>query len=166
MLSLLLVRGFMAHERKDVELTLLAYEPGVAIDLSGAEGLGLQPRYTGHEAWYELIGDLYENFRDPRYAVTRLVDAGDRVVFEFQFSGTGRVGGGRRNPSCRDGHASQRQGQGRAAGAFLARRMGPRPRRGGTLGVTALRLTRDAPGTGVAEPRMRHARICNLIDSY
>ena len=89
LLTLLLARGFEAHGRKDVEVTLIVYEPDVDISLSGAAGLGLAEGYSGHQGWYDLISDLYESFAEPHYAVKRVLDGGDRLVLAFDFLGTG-----------------------------------------------------------------------------
>ena len=84
-------RSFDAHARKDVEIAQLIYEPDVELSLSGAEGLGLAERYSGHEGWHDLIGDLYESFAEPRYTVKRVLDGGDRLVFEFEFAAMGNT---------------------------------------------------------------------------
>jgi hypothetical protein len=91
LLTFALRRAFDAHTRKDIEVTLLGYEPDVEIELHGAEGLGLKRHYSGHAGWYEFIGELYETFEDPRYSTSRLVDAGDRLVFQFEVMVRGRA---------------------------------------------------------------------------
>lgn len=91
MLTWALRRGFLAHDRKDVAVTLLVYEPDVEITLSGAAGLGLEERYSGREAWYDFTDDLYESFTDLRYEVKRILDGGDRIVFEFDFLAAGKI---------------------------------------------------------------------------
>ncbi len=84
-------RGFDAHERKDVEIAQLTYEPELDLRLSGTEGLGLAERYSGHQGWHDLFGDIYENFVEPRYTVKRVLDGGDRLVFEFEFAAMGKI---------------------------------------------------------------------------
>jgi ketosteroid isomerase-like protein len=86
-------RSFAAQERWDVEFFVLVYEPDVVVSLSGAAGLGLADRYEGHDGWRQFYADFVQSFNDLRYAVTRVVDAGDRVVFEFDVHGKGKVSG-------------------------------------------------------------------------
>jgi ketosteroid isomerase-like protein len=86
-------RSFDGQSRRDIELTLLCYEPDVEILLSGAAGLGLAERYVGHEGWRRFYGDLYESFVEPRFSLGRVLDAGDQIVFEFHFDAKGRASG-------------------------------------------------------------------------
>ena len=71
----------------------MVYEPHVEISLSGAEALGLADHYHGHEGWRQFYADFVQSFTDLRYAVKRVLDAGDRVVFEFDVHGKGKVSG-------------------------------------------------------------------------
>jgi ketosteroid isomerase-like protein len=86
-------RSFSAQERWDVEFMVLVYEPDVVVSLSGAAGLGLADRYEGHNGWRQFYADFVESFTEPRYVVKRVLDAGDRLVFEFHFHAKGRASG-------------------------------------------------------------------------
>jgi ketosteroid isomerase-like protein len=89
----LIRRSFSAQERWDVEFFVLVYEPDVVVSLSGATGLGLADRYEGHEGWRQFYSDFVESFTDPKYVVKRVLDAGDRLVFEFELHAKGKVSG-------------------------------------------------------------------------
>jgi hypothetical protein len=65
----------------------------VEISLAGADALGLADRYGGHEGWRQFYADFVESFTDVRYEVKRVLDGGDRLVFEFDVHGRGRVSG-------------------------------------------------------------------------
>ena len=86
-----LKRSFAAQERWDIEFFLLAYEPDVDVSLSGATALGLADSYQGHEGWRRFYADFVESFTDVKYRVKRVLDGGDRIVFEFDVHGRGKV---------------------------------------------------------------------------
>jgi ketosteroid isomerase-like protein len=86
-------RSLRSYERMDVAFNALLYEPDVEIRLKGADGLGLSDRYVGEEGWRQYLGDLYENFSEPRLRLVRILDAGDRFVLVFIFSGRGSASG-------------------------------------------------------------------------
>ena len=71
----------------------MAYEPHVEVSLSGAEALGLADRYHGHEGWRQFYADFVESFTDLRYVVKRVLDGGNRLVFEFDFHAKGKASG-------------------------------------------------------------------------
>ena len=79
--------------RRDIEVTLLAYEHDCENLLFGASGLGLAARYSGHQGWRDLIEDVYENFGEPRFTVKGVLDGGDRLVVEVDFEGQGTGSG-------------------------------------------------------------------------
>ena len=85
--------AWKAISRGDFEPARLAYERDAEVFLFGAEGLGLAGRYSGERGWTEFIGDIFENFGEPRWTTQRVRDAGDRLVAEIALTGTGKVSG-------------------------------------------------------------------------
>jgi ketosteroid isomerase-like protein len=82
-----------ANSRGDFEPARLAYERDAEVVLFGAEGLGLAGRYSGERGWTEFIGDIFENFSEPRWTTQRVRDAGDRLVAEMRLTASGKVSG-------------------------------------------------------------------------
>jgi hypothetical protein len=85
--------AWKAISRGDFEPARLAYERDAEVFLFGAEGLGLAGRYTGERGWTEFIGDIFENFDEPRWTTQRVRDAGDRLVAEIGLTASGKVSG-------------------------------------------------------------------------
>ena len=79
--------------RRDPEPASLLYESDAQVFLFGAEGLGLADRYSGAGGWTEFIGDVFENFGQPRFTVRRVLEGGDRVAAEIALTATGKVSG-------------------------------------------------------------------------
>ena len=79
--------------RGDSEVARLLYERDAEVFLFGAEGLGLADRYSGAGGWTDFIGDIFENFAEPRFTTQRVRDGGDRVVAEIALTASGRMSG-------------------------------------------------------------------------
>ena len=79
--------------RGDVEPARLFYERDAEVFLFGAEGLGLDERYSGQRGWVDFIGDIFENFAEPRFTVRRVRDGGDRLVVELELTARGKGSG-------------------------------------------------------------------------
>ena len=79
--------------RGDFEPARLAYERDAEVYLFGAEGLGLADRYSGDDGWADFIGDIFENFGDPRFTARRVVDGKDRLVVEMALTASGKSSG-------------------------------------------------------------------------
>jgi hypothetical protein len=79
--------------RGDSEPARLVYERDAEVCLFGAEGLGLAERYYGEGGWTEFIGDIFENFAEPRFTTQRVRDGGDRLVAEIGLTASGKVSG-------------------------------------------------------------------------
>ncbi len=82
-----------AVNRRDFEPARLAYKRDAEVFLFGAEGLGLAARYSGERGWTDFIGDIFENFGEPRFTVQRLWDGGDRLVAEIGLTASGKTSG-------------------------------------------------------------------------
>ena len=85
--------AWKAISRGDFEPARLIYERDAEVFLFGAEGLGLAGRYSGELGWAEFIGDIFENFGEPRWTTHRVRDAGDRLVAEIGLTASGKVSG-------------------------------------------------------------------------
>ena len=79
--------------RRDFEPARLFYERDAEVFLVGAEGLGLAERYTGERGWIEFIGDIFENFGEPRFTTQRVRDGRGRIVAEIALAASGKVSG-------------------------------------------------------------------------
>lgn len=80
-----------AINRGDFEPASLAYERDAEVFLFGAEGLGLAERYDGEGGWADFIGDIFENFSEPRFTTQRVWDGGDRLVAAIGLTASGKV---------------------------------------------------------------------------
>ena len=79
----------------DFKFALLAYETDAEVVLIGASGVGLAESYSGSDGWTDFMDDIFENFGEPRFSVSRVRDGGSCVLAELAFTATGKVSGAR-----------------------------------------------------------------------
>jgi hypothetical protein len=93
LVNLLVRRGFSAMARSDVEVVVLSYEPDAEVWMRSMSGVGMSDCYRGHDGIRTLYADLDEVFREWRWSIRAIADAGDGIAVRADFVGYGRSSG-------------------------------------------------------------------------
>jgi hypothetical protein len=91
MLVRLVRQGFAAANRRDFELLLIGFDPG--IELHPMFPLDFEANYHGHDGYREAWRVILEAFEDIRLHPQELLDLGDRWLVTIEWSGHGAGSG-------------------------------------------------------------------------
>ena len=87
-------RIWEAADRRDTQSVLALYDTDVELDLTGLPPeAGEGGIYRGHEGLQRLFREWREVWDDAGSRLVELVDAGDRVISVYTYSGRGRASG-------------------------------------------------------------------------
>jgi ketosteroid isomerase-like protein len=87
----LIRQGFAAANRRDFDLLLIGFAPG--IELHGMFPLDFEANYQGHDGYREAWRVLLEAFEDIRLDPQEVLDLGDRRLVTIEWSGHGTGSG-------------------------------------------------------------------------
>jgi ketosteroid isomerase-like protein len=87
-------RVYEAAARRDPATVLALYDPGVELDPSRLQAVGLFDRvYHGHDGLRSFFREWHEAWEGIEYDYDELIDAGERVISVVTRQGRGRASG-------------------------------------------------------------------------